>query len=66
MRHCVGVAKTVSHSGLELLCVQLRVRRVDLAVGDYAVVLAQEAELDAARAGVDDKNAYRPYRIVGW
>ena len=59
VRDDVGVAKAVCQGGLELLGVQLRVRRVDLAVRGYAVVLTLEGDLDTARAGVDDKDTHR-------
>ena len=59
------VAKTVSQGGLEAGAVDLG-RGVELALRERVVVLADEAQLDAARAGVyDERPAHSQSRTAG-
>jgi hypothetical protein len=54
----IGLAKASVERLLDLIGVRLRARRVQLSVCDRGVVFVEQAELEAARPGVDRQHPH--------
>jgi hypothetical protein len=54
----IGIIKPIAQRRIELLGVDLRVRSVELTLGEDPVVGGDQAELQRTRAGVDGKDRH--------